>query len=122
MKRFLIPLCAAIAMLSCRESTSPMVLAKIAITPRPAAMIVCDTLRLAVVASDLDGTVVRPDSVRWRSADTTLVAVSATGLVKAIRWTPRAAVDARAYLGSSAAMDTVSWPIATTGQLVCPPG
>ena len=54
--------------------------------------------------------------------ETTLVAISATGLVKAIRWTPKAAVDARAYLGSSAAMDTVSWPVATTGQLVCPPG
>lgn len=122
MRRLLTLLGAGIVTLSCGTSTRPVVLAKVSITPRPAAMIVCDTLRLSVVARDIDGSVVQPDSVRWRSADTTLVAVFATGLVKAIRWTPRAAVDARAYLGSSAAMDTVSWPIATSGQLVCPPG
>ena len=59
------------------------------------------TIALSLTAQDSMGTVVPPDSVRWNSADTTAVSVSAAGVIYTKAGTPGTIVRATAFRGRS---------------------
>jgi uncharacterized protein YjdB len=59
------------------------------------------TIALTLTVKDSTGTVLPPDSVRWSSADSTLVSVSRSGSIYTRSGTPRTTVQATAFRGRS---------------------
>ena len=84
----------------------------------------CQLVQLTVTTVNPAGTVVTPDSVRWVSGDTTLATVSRSGVVHALRSTPRVTVEALVFRGSLRASAQVSFAIsepAILPPIVCAP-
>ncbi|MHB0961685.1 MAG: Ig-like domain-containing protein [Gemmatimonadaceae bacterium] len=71
------------------------------------------TITLSVIVKDSSGTVLVPDSVRWRSSDSTKASVSVTGVLRTIQATsPTISIQATAFKGR--AQGSASIPVAIT--------
>ena len=79
----------------------------------------CQLVQLTVTTVNSAGTVVTPDSVRWVSGDTTLATVSRSGIVHALRSTPKVTVEALVFRRALRASAQVSFAISE--PLILPP-
>jgi uncharacterized protein YjdB len=68
-----------------------------AIFPSFASLDQCTSVQLAVTVRDLSGDPVPTDSMRWSSSDSTLVSVSAGGLVRALHPSPGVTIRVVVY-------------------------
>jgi len=65
-------------------STSSQTVASVSVTPRTSTMNIGQTLQFAAIALNASGTAISVRPVTWRSSDSTVLAVSSTGLATAL--------------------------------------
>lgn len=81
--------------------TGPAAPLAVMVTPPTVASTRFQTISLVLTVSDSTGAIVPPDSVRWDSADSTKVSVSATGVIYTRAGTPGTDIRATAYRARS---------------------
>jgi hypothetical protein len=74
----------AVALLSCKESTSPAPVASVTVTPATATLQVGQTQQLTAITLSPGGTALTGRAVTWSSSDVSIATVSTIGLVTAV--------------------------------------
>jgi len=104
----------------CKSSTGPRLPLSATLSPPSGTIGRCNSVQMSVSLLDREGAPVTADSIHWRSSDSSIASVSATGVVKALNNSEGVTITATEFAYGSSASAQATFNINSTGPASSP--